>query len=322
VNAVYGVLSRTTKKVDYQAGLRAEYATRDFAISNTGEVFPHNYTSLFPSALVNFKANDKSQIKLSYSRRIRRPGAQELNPFPVYFDQQNVFFGNAQLNPEYTDAIELGYQRSGTLGTLQISPFFRRTSDIIRVTINTADTLNGREITSVSFNNLDHSESWGADVNGQFRLSKALSGLAAFNVFKMVTDGGSTSALQSNAVSWTFRVNGTLVVSPTTTLLANWFYRAPMKFEQGEFSRFTNANFTIRQKLQGDKLTATVRFADPFKQNRFSVKVGDDNVIQFTQRQFSMRAIFVGLNYTFGQTPRLRQRRQEEQPQSGTPFGQ
>ena len=122
-------------------------------------------------------------------------------------------------------------------------------------------------------------------------------------------------------MNWTFRINGTWVVTPTTTLLGNWFYRAPMKFEQGEFSRFTNANFTIRQKLQGDKLVATLRFADPFKQNKFSVKVSDDNVIQFTDRAFSMRAVFLGLNYTFGQTPRLRQRRQDEQPQTSTPFG-
>ena len=322
VHAVYGVVSQSRKKFEYQAGLRAEYATRDFAIATTGEAFPHDYSSLFPSGLVSFKPNDKTQLKLSYSRRIRRPGAQELNPFPVYFDQQNVFFGNAQLGPEYTDAVELGYQRSGTLGTLQISPFFRHTTDIIRVTINTADTLNGREITSVSFNNLDKSDSWGADVTGPFRLSPKVSGLAAFNIFKMVTDGGSASALQSNAVSWTFRINGTWVVTPTTTLLGNWFYRAPMEFEQGKFSRFTNANFTIRQKLQGDKLVATLRFADPFKQNKFSVRVNDENVIQFTDRAFSMRAVFVGLNYTFGQTPRLRQRRQDDQPQqTSTPFG-
>lgn len=322
VNAVYAVLSHSRKKFEYQAGLRAEYATRDFSLSTTGENFPHDYTSLFPSGLINYKANDKTQIKLSYSRRIRRPGAQELNPFPSYFDLQNVFLGNPQLDPEYTDAIELGFQRSGQLGTLQISPFYRRTSDIIRVEINTADTLNGREVTSISFNNLDHSSSWGADLNGQFKLGKALSGLAAVNVFKMVTDGGSESSLQSNAVSWTFRTNGSLIVTPTTTLMANFFYRAPMNFEQGKFSRFTNANFSVRQKLSGDKLSATLRVSDPFKQNTFNVRVGDDNLIQLTDRSFNARGLHLMMQYNFGQAPRLRQRRQEEQPQSASPFGQ
>lgn len=322
VNAIYAVLSHSRKKLEYQAGLRAEYASRDFSLSTTGENFPHDYTSLFPSGLISYKANDKTQIKLSYSRRIRRPGAQELNPFPNYFDLQNVFLGNPQLDPEYTDAIELGFQRSGQLGTLQFSPFYRRTSDIIRVEINTADTLNGREVTSISFNNLDHSSSWGTDLNGQFKLGKAFSGLAAVNVFKMVTDGGSESSLQSNAVSWTFRTNGSLIVSPATTLMANFFYRGPMNFEQGKFSKFTNANVSVRQKLSGDKLSATLRVSDPFKSNNFHVRVGDDNVIQFTDRSFNARGVHLMMQYNFGQAPRLRQRRQEEQPQSSSPFGQ
>jgi hypothetical protein len=30
-----------------------------------------------------------------------------LSPFPEFFDEQNVFFGNPELDPEYTDAFEL-----------------------------------------------------------------------------------------------------------------------------------------------------------------------------------------------------------------------
>ncbi|MGQ0562031.1 MAG: TonB-dependent receptor domain-containing protein [Gemmatimonadota bacterium] len=320
VNAVYAVLSHAaSKKVDLQGGLRAEYANREFSL--TSETFPYDYWSLFPSGIINWKLNDKSQAKVSYSRRIRRPGTQELNPFPVYFDQHNVFMGNPRLNPEYTNAFELSYQRSGSLGTLQFSPFYRKTSDIIRVRVNTADTLDGREITSVSFQNLEHGSSWGADLNGQFRVNPKFSGLAALNVFKMVTDGGSTSALQSNAVSWTARANLTWVVMPTTTLLANAFYRAPMEFEDGKFSSFKNMGFSVRQKLQADKLVATLRVQDPFKWTRFVVEVGDDNLIQLTDREFNARGVFLSLQYTFGQTPRLRQRRQEEQAPASTPFG-
>jgi hypothetical protein len=123
-------------------------------------------------------------------------------------------------------------------------------------------------------------------------------------------------------VSWTFRTNGSLVVTPSTTLMGNFFYRAPMNFEQGKFSRFTNANFSVRQKLSGDKLSATLRVSDPFKKNTFNVRVGDDNIIQFTDRSFNARGLHLMMQYNFGQAPRLRQRRQEEQPQSASPFGQ
>ncbi|MGQ0814314.1 MAG: TonB-dependent receptor domain-containing protein [Gemmatimonadota bacterium] len=320
VNAVYAVVSHApSKKVDLQAGLRAEYASRDFQLANSS--YPYDYTSLYPSGIVNFNLNDKTKLKGSYSRRVRRPGTQELNPFPVYFDQQNVFLGNPNLNPEYTNSYELSLQRSGTLGTLQVSPFYRRTSNILRFVVNTADTLDNREITSVTFQNLDKGESWGADVNTQFKFSPKLSGLWAFNVFKMVTDGGSASLLQSDAISWMTRANLTWVVSNTTTLLANGMYRGPQEFETGKFSSFKFLGLAVRQKLQGDKLVGTLRVNDPFKWNHFMVEVGDDNVIQLTDRKFNAQGVVLMLQYTAGQRPRMRERRQEEQQGGTSPFG-
>ena len=319
VNAVYAVVSGTSKKVDWQAGLRAEYASRDFSLVETNEKFSHDYTSLYPSALLNYKLNDKSQAKASYSRRVRRPGTEELNPFPIFFDLNNVFLGNPNLDPEYTDAFEFSYQRSGSLGTLQVSPFYRRTTNIIRVAIETADTVAGREVTSINFQNLDHADSWGADINGQFRLSKAFNGMAAFNIFKMVTDGGSASSLGSNGVNWTIRFNGTYVLSPATTILGNYFYVAPMKIERGEFAGRQVINLSVRQKV-GASSFVTVRMADPLNTMKFRVDVGDDNVQQLTERKFQSRALFVSYQWNFGQQPKLKARRQEEQGQSQTGF--
>jgi ferric enterobactin receptor len=317
VNAVYGVVSGSLGRLDLQAGLRAEHASREFAIRD-GERFPHDYTSLFPSGVISYKLNDLTQARLSYSRRIRRPGTQELNPFPSFFDAQNVFFGNPQLGPEYTDAVEMSLQRSGKLGSVQISPFYRYTRDIIRVDINTADTLGGREITSISFRNLDTSKSWGADLNGQLRAGK-LSGIAGLNVFKMVTDGGGTSNLTSDAVAWMGRLNGSYAATPQTTLQAMYFYRAPMNFERGRFSSTSALGFAVRQKLPRDNLFMTVRASDVFNTNRFTAEVGDDNIVQLTGRSFSSRALHLSLQYSVGQAPRVRQR-QEQEPQGQTGF--
>jgi outer membrane receptor protein involved in Fe transport len=305
--------------VDWQAGLRGEYASRDFALISTGENFEHDYTSLFPSALLNFKLNDKTQLKTSYSRRIRRPGREELNPFPRFFDLNNVFIGNPDLDPEYTDAFEVSFQRSGSLGTLQISPFYRRTTNIIRVEINTADTVSNREVTTVSFTNLDNSDSYGADINGQFRLSKAFSGFASFNVFKMVTDGGSQSALSSNAVNWMTRLNANWAVTPSTSVIGSFFYIAPMKIERGEFSSRSIVNLTVRQKLT-EKSTLTARLADPFQTMKFKIDVADDNIRQLTTRNFNNRALYLTYQYNFGTQPKLKQRRQEEEQAAQTGF--
>jgi ferric enterobactin receptor len=321
VHAIYGVLTQGAGRFELQGGLRAEYADRDFALAD--ESFPHDYTSFFPSAIVSYTPREGSLLKASYSRRIRRPGTWELNPFPVFFDAQNVFIGNPNLNPEYTDAFELGYQRTGRLGSLQISPFYRRTSDIIRFIINTADVIDGREVTSVSFQNLETGSSWGSDVNGSLRFGKRFSGLGSFNVFKMVTEGsGGETSLSSDAVSWSARLSANAELTRSLTLQAMYFYRAPMNIERGRFSSFSMTNLTLRQKLPGDRATLSLRFADPFNTMGFRVEAGDDNLTQITERRFDARAVHLTLQYSFGQAPRIRQRRPEQAPEGGPGFPQ
>jgi ferric enterobactin receptor len=322
VNAVYGVLSHGTGKLELQGGLRAEYATREFSLADAEESYPHHYTSFFPSGLASYNLSDNTQVKLSYSRRIRRPGTQELNPFPNFFDLQNVFVGNPQLSPEYTDAIELGLQHSGQMGSVQLSPFYRRTTDVIRFIVNTDDVVAGREVTSISFKNLDTGSSWGADLNGTLRMGQKFNGLAAFNVFKMVTEGTSgESAVSSDGVTWSARFNGTVNLTPQTAFTAMYFYRAPMAIEGGRFEAMGFANLALRQKMYNERATLTLRVSDPFNTQRFRVRAGDDNLIQLTERTFTSRAVHLSVQYNFGRPPRLRQPRQDEQPSGGTPFG-
>ncbi|HMI48116.1 MAG TPA: TonB-dependent receptor [Gemmatimonadaceae bacterium] len=319
VHAGYGVLSQTVGKFDLQAGLRAEWATRNFDLSGA-QAIPYNYHSLFPSGVIMYKPGEQSQVKVSYSRRIRRPGTQELNPFPVFFDQQNVFIGNPRLNPEYTDAFEFSMSKTGQLGSLQLSPFYRRTTDVIRVNINTADTVDSREVTSVSFENLDKANSWGTDLNGSLRLGPKLNAFGGFNIFKMVTDGGSQSALSSNAVTWSYRLNATTQVTPTVLLQANYFYRAPVTIEKGRFSAMQMTNITIRKKIDGDNMSVAVRFADPFDTMKFRIQAGDDNLQQITQRKFGVRATYVTFQWNYGQAPKIRLPEQP-QPAAPSPFG-
>ena len=314
VQALYGVFSQGVGKFDLQAGLRGEYADRNFALASTE--YPYSYKSLFPSAIALFNATQSTQVKASYSRRIRRPGTQELNPFVTYFDVRNVFIGNPALAPEYTDAIEGGVTKNFSKGMLQLNPFYRKTSNIIRVDINPVDTIAGKEVTSVSFRNLEKSDSWGADINGSMRLGPKFNGFAGFNVFKQVTDGGSTSALGSNAVSWMGRVNGSSELTKTFMLQASYFYRAATKIEKGKFEAVHAANLALRTKLN-DRANVTLRVNDPFGTQRFRVRAGDDKVLQFTERDFGARMVWVAFNYSYGRPPRVRTPTQEQQAPSG-----
>jgi outer membrane receptor protein involved in Fe transport len=311
VQAAYGVVSRPIGKLEAQAGLRAEYASRDFSLA--GDRYPYHYTSLFPSGVLSWKLSTSSQAKVSYSRRIRRPGTQELNPFPTFFDVQNVFIGNPALNPEYTDAYELGYSRSGRFGSIQLSPFFRHTTNVIRFIINTDDVVDGREVTTISFKNLARSNSWGTDINGSLRFGKRFNGFAGGNVFKLVTDGGTTTSVAgTDAVTWSTRFNGTFDITPTLSVQGFYMYRAPMKIEGGKFSAMQFTNFTLRRKLDGDHASVSLRVSDPFSTGHMRVQAGDETLTQITERNFGNRAAYLTFQWNYGQTPRIRQPKPDE----------
>ena len=319
VHALYAVVSQGVRKWDLQAGLRSEYAARTFSLS-TGR-YPYDYQSLFPSAAATYDLAAGTQLKASYSRRIRRPGTQELNPFPTYFDADNVFLGNPDLRPEYTNAFELGLTKTGSKGMLQLSPFYRRTTDIIRIDINTADTLDSREVTSISFRNLVTGSSWGSDFTGQLRLGKRFTALSNLSLFKVVTDGGSTSAVGSDAIGWMGRINVISELTKTLTVQGAYNYRAPMRIERGEYGAQQVANFAMRKKIKGDNGAVLLRVVDPFELMRFRIRTSEGQVLQLTERNPDSRVVFVGYQYNFGRAPRVRQVAPEETGGGSVGFG-
>jgi outer membrane receptor protein involved in Fe transport len=323
VSAVYGVLSRRTGKVNVQGGLRYEVADTRFDLRTTRERFDNDYRSLFPSALVSYDLDAQRQVKLSYSKRINRPVVQQLNPFGFREDQYNIFAGNPGLRPEYTHALELGWQQSVGKGSLQLTPFFRHTTDAVRQ----IGTVGSDSILRVGFRNAATSDQYGADANLSLRAG-AFSGFGGASVFEQVTDasnlagagGAIATAGRVRAFGWSARGNVTWKVTPRLDLQSFAMYRAGMRTEQGRISHFTLANVALRQKLRGDRATMTLRVMDPFGTMGWAVRASDGRVLQAMERQFGARGAFLNFGYTFGRPPKIRQRPQEQdQPAGGQP---
>jgi hypothetical protein len=202
-----------------------------------------------------------------------------------------------------------------------VAPFYRRTTNIIRIDINTTDTLDNREVTSISYKNLAKSNSWGSDLTGQLRVSPRFTALTNFSLFKQVTDGGSTSAVSSDAIGWMGRINVTSELTKTLTVQAAYNYKAPLKIERGEYGAQQVANIALRKKIQGDQGAVLFRVADPFEMVRFKISTGDGKVRQLTQRNPESRMVFLGYQYNFGRPPRVRQVAPEQTGGGSVGFG-
>ena len=300
------------------AGGSAPGACQPRLLRCDGESYPHDYTSLFPSALVSYKLNDKTLAKVSYSRRIRRPGTQELNPFPSFFDVQQRVPRQPGAGPGVHGRDRAGLQRSGKLGSLQFSPFYRHTTDVIRVDINTADTVANREVT------VDQLQEPGDELvlgrgperpvpRGQVQRARRLQRVQDGDGWRQRVDavvGCGDLDRRASTARTTSRQD--------TMFQVNYFYRAPMNIERGRFHSVSGTQVVARQKLN-ERAFVSLRMNDVFKTNKFRVQVGDDNIIQLTHRQFNSRALFLTLQYNVGQTPRIRQRQEEQQ--AASPFG-
>lgn len=128
VNAAYAIFTTTIKKWEFTGGLRAENTNATGTQMLNDSSFKRNYTNLFPNAGAVYTISEKNQLSFAYSRRIRRPDYEDLNPFIFFLDSLTYGQGNPYLQPEFSNRVEMSHTYNKFL-TTAIS--FTQTNNII-----------------------------------------------------------------------------------------------------------------------------------------------------------------------------------------------
>ncbi len=105
ISSAYASLHQEAGPFNYTAGLRLEHTASD-VIQLNGSL-KRNYTNLFPSVQLNYKANAQHQLLLSYNYRITRPDYESLSPIYFYQDRYNYIAGYPYLVPAYGNYVQL-----------------------------------------------------------------------------------------------------------------------------------------------------------------------------------------------------------------------
>ncbi len=108
-NAAYVNVSKEFTKFSVQLGLRAEHTHIKTRQQKGNILYDSSYLQLFPSAFFNYKIKDDQTIGVSVSRRIDRPGYNQLNPFLYLIDVTTYSTGSPTLLPQFTWSYELNY---------------------------------------------------------------------------------------------------------------------------------------------------------------------------------------------------------------------
>ncbi len=95
------------------AGARYEYSDTRMDAEKEENKIDRRFGKLFPSVFVSKKLNDKSELQLSYTKRISRPSYNDLASFITYNDPIAVFTGNPSLRPVITNNVKIGYNYQG-----------------------------------------------------------------------------------------------------------------------------------------------------------------------------------------------------------------
>ncbi|QEM08575.1 TonB-dependent receptor domain-containing protein [Mucilaginibacter rubeus] len=111
IGATYLSLNwQLAKGISLNTGARYEYSYTNMDNPQTGSnIVNRKLGKLFPTVLFTAKLGDRSELQLSYTKRIARPSYDDLASYFAYSDPTAVYTGNPFLKPTITNNIKLGY---------------------------------------------------------------------------------------------------------------------------------------------------------------------------------------------------------------------
>jgi outer membrane receptor protein involved in Fe transport len=115
-NSAYAGIAMNLKKFGFQASLRIENSH-----IAADSVTKPDYSCILPAANIQYKFSASHNLKLTYNRRINRPGIYEMNPYWRVGQAYDITQGNPDLRPDYRDRLQLTY--TWNFGSNYFSPY-------------------------------------------------------------------------------------------------------------------------------------------------------------------------------------------------------
>lgn len=308
VNAVYTQFgSKIKDKFSYLLGLRMEQSRVTINQITTNDLQRKNYTGLFPTVNLGYVINEKQNLTLGYNRRIRRPRSRFINPFPSRSSATNIFQGNPDLDPSYSDSFDFGYlNRFGKI-TLNSSIYYQRATDVFTfVTLDTGETtmVGGTEVPIIRRSpiNLATEDRFGFEFTLTYRPSKKWNLNANLNLFKSETEGFFEGTDFGNEnFSWFARINNKYTLPGEIDWQTRLFYRGPSEDAQSTQKGILSTDLAFSKDLWKDRASIALNVRDLFNSRKRQSTTTTDTFINDSEFQWRQRSFNVSFTYRFNQ---------------------
>ena len=279
VHAIYATFGgKVSDQFSLQAGLRGEYAITTGNDANHPATQPvdKRYFKLYPTLHLSYAFSEKQSMQLSYSRRVRRPHMWDLNPFMDIREGQELGFGNPNLDPEFTNAVELSYNLGFEKTNFYASAYFRQTNNMMTRYGYVWDSASAAHYSwwepynseydgywASTWQNLDKGVNYGLELIVDCQLAKWWKMNVSVNLYRSIIKG---TELLNNDDKSAFQASGK--VSSYMTLPHDWTiqlsgqYWAPWLDLQTEMFASYWVDLAVKKDVLSKRATVNLRVGD------------------------------------------------------------
>jgi len=326
VNAAYTQFGKKINQFSYLLGIRMEN-TKIVIDQRTADIYKEKkYTDWFPTLNLSYEFNERENITLGYSRRIRRPRSWSLNPFQSLTSLTFFRQGNPDLDPSYANAFDLGYLKRWDKFTLNGSVYYstskqvitritEATGTIVRVSDDPVIDVPALRSTSI---NLAENNRTGTEFTLTYSPKRQVRISGNFNIFNSETIGTyEDQVLDAEIVSWFARINASFPLPFGITTQLRTFYRGPSATAQTESQGILSMSGAINKDLFNKKGTLSFRASDIFNSRRRKSTTLTENFTNYTEFQWRQPTYIFTFTYRINENNNSRKRSQRSNGDGG-----
>lgn len=299
---VAAAYSQVSVKLDggyeIKGGLRAEGTTINGEFKEEQPAVKDDYLNVLPSLTAAKTFKNFSSLKFGYSRRIQRPSMWYLNPYTNASDPKNITYGNPNLTPELTDALELSYNTffSGTSITANV--FYRVTNNAI---LNTVD-VTPQGVTVTTFENIGHNQAYGVSLFGSWQIIKQWALRGGINVFNIQQRGVLKGVeLENSSIQYNINLMSSFTFKNGWSAEGFGSFNSPRLTLQGKNPSFTISSFGVKKEFWNKKGSLTLSIINPFNEYlKFKSEFKGSDFNQVNESGIPLRSFLLTFSYQFG----------------------
>jgi|SRR5690554_52479 len=309
IYSAYATFGQNFEKFSYQLGARFESFSVEARLADE-VIYEEDYFTLYPSAFVTYSLNDTNSLQMSYSRRVDRPNLNQTKPIREFATPTVTGIGNPELDPQFTNSIELNYTKVLNKGSITAGVFYRNIQDEINRTFYEDEQTENPNDFIMSYANFDDNSAYGFEVSANYKPTKwwdlqpaidfsGISQKGLIQVYDPITDTSNFEIVEVDANAFNARINNNFKVAKGLTLTLFGFYRGAVEGVQNDSKEMYKIDSGARYSMLDNKLTFSLRFNDMFNTMRYRFTSTNPFVAngEFT---WESRTVYFGINYMFG----------------------